>query len=268
MELMIERLENVPEIKSNIAEVRVWLLEVTEQFNGLVYTDDQIVEAKADRAKLNKLRKALSDERIRVKKECLKPFEQFEADMKELDQIAGKAISAVDEQVKAYEQKKRSEKLDRISEIWQGIKKPDWLDIGVLYKDSWLNASVTLKSIEAELNERVSQVYNELEALKQCAYSFEAIEEYKRTLNMFKGFEMSRNLERMAELKAKAEQAKTDLADIEPKPIEEVRAEAIQKMQEAKKVTLRFWAELTAEEAAELKEFFTARGIKYGELYA
>ena len=39
-----------------------------EEYKGLVYTDDQIKEAKTDRADLNRLKGILKDERIRMKR--------------------------------------------------------------------------------------------------------------------------------------------------------------------------------------------------------
>lgn len=48
-------------------------------YASLVYTDDQIANAKKDRADLNRLKKALNDERIRQEKEFLQPFNEFKA---------------------------------------------------------------------------------------------------------------------------------------------------------------------------------------------
>ena len=47
------------------------LTEKVSMYETLVYTDDQIKEAKADKAQLNKLKKALNDERIRIEKEYM-----------------------------------------------------------------------------------------------------------------------------------------------------------------------------------------------------
>ena len=48
------------EIGFNFEELKAELAERLDHYNGLVVTEDGIKEAKADRAKLNKLRKSVS----------------------------------------------------------------------------------------------------------------------------------------------------------------------------------------------------------------
>ena len=64
-------------------------------YQNRIYTEDTVAEAKTDRAKLNKLKKALSDERIERKKEFNKPFEAFEEQIKELCGIIDSVTSGL-----------------------------------------------------------------------------------------------------------------------------------------------------------------------------
>lgn len=45
--------------------------EITKQYTGLTYTEEQMQDAKKDRATLNAMRKDISDRRIQVKKQRL-----------------------------------------------------------------------------------------------------------------------------------------------------------------------------------------------------
>ena len=64
-------------IEWNYEELKAELSQKLEQYKGLVYTEDQIKEAKADRAKLNALATAIDGKRKELKKQCLQPYEQF-----------------------------------------------------------------------------------------------------------------------------------------------------------------------------------------------
>ena len=58
--------------------------EITKQYTGLTYTEEQMQDAKKDRATLNAMRKDISGRRIQVKKALMAPYEAFEAEVKEV----------------------------------------------------------------------------------------------------------------------------------------------------------------------------------------
>ena len=68
MELKMNEYQLPEKILFNYEELKQELTEKVAHYETLVYTDDQIKEAKADRANLNRLKKALNDERIRREK--------------------------------------------------------------------------------------------------------------------------------------------------------------------------------------------------------
>ena len=77
MELKIEKYNKPQAIEFNFEELKQELAEKVKMYETLVYTDDQIKEAKADRASLNKLKTALNDERLRLEREYMQPFNEF-----------------------------------------------------------------------------------------------------------------------------------------------------------------------------------------------
>lgn len=68
MELRVNEVTIPEKISFNYEELKAELTEKVAFYETLVYTDDQVKEAKADRATLNKLKKTLNDERIRREK--------------------------------------------------------------------------------------------------------------------------------------------------------------------------------------------------------
>lgn len=61
----------VEEIKWNNEELKAEIAAKMEDYRGLVFTEENISDAKKDRANLNKLKSAFEDERKRVKKLCM-----------------------------------------------------------------------------------------------------------------------------------------------------------------------------------------------------
>lgn len=108
MELRVNEVAIPEKIDFNYEELKAELISKVSFYETLVYTDDQIKDAKADKANLNKLKKALNDERIRKEKEYMQPFNVFKAQINEIIGIIDKPIAVIDEQVKAYDEKTQS----------------------------------------------------------------------------------------------------------------------------------------------------------------
>ena len=106
MELKINEVALPAPITFNYEELKSELLHKVSVYETMVYTEDQVKEAKADRAALNRLKKALNDERIRQEKEYMQPFNTFKAQIAELVKIIDNSVSVVDKQVKEFDEKK------------------------------------------------------------------------------------------------------------------------------------------------------------------
>lgn len=121
MELKINEVALPAPITFNYEELRAELLSKVSVYETMVYTEDQVKEAKADRAALNRLKKALNDERIRQEKDYMQPFNTFKAQVGELVKIIDKSVSVVDKQVKEFEEQQKAEKLKAIEEYWHSV---------------------------------------------------------------------------------------------------------------------------------------------------
>ena len=111
MELKIMPYEQPAAIKFNFEELKTELEERVKVYEKMVYDETQIQQAKADRADLNKLKKALNDERIRREKDYMVPFNEFKAQINEIIAIIDKPVAIIDKQVKEFEEKEKQEKL-------------------------------------------------------------------------------------------------------------------------------------------------------------
>lgn len=208
MEIRMNEMQLPERISFNYEELKQELTEKVSMYETMIYTDEQIKEAKADKANLNKLKKALNDERIRREKEYMQPFNDFKTKVAEIISIIDKPVAVIDRQVKEYEEKQKQDKLAKIQEYYNGIEKPDlhWLGLPAIYNEKWLNASVSMKSIQEEINARLEQVEMDMKIIADLPeFGFEAMETYKTTLDIRTAMNEANRLAEMAKRKAEQE---------------------------------------------------------------
>ena len=285
MELKVKELNFPKLIEFNFEELKAEITAKAALYKNMVYTDDSIKQAKADKAALNKFITALEDKRKEVKKQCLQPYEAFEKQMKELVAIVNEPVQLIDSQVKAYEDNQKADKLEKIQEFWEGTEHPEWLKCNRIFDQRWLNASFSLKKVQEAIEERLIQIEADVATISSLPeFSFEALEVYKQTLDLNKAIAEGHRLadiqKRKAEAAAAAEAARlaaeeekarlqeeagtmqvdvlvnAKLTDGSEVPIENVKVEIPAKQWVA------FEALLSTEDARALKEFCDSRQIE------
>ena len=273
IEMRVSEIQLPPPIKWNREEIKQWLVEILTQYDGLVYTDEQLKDAKADKAKLNKLRKALNDERIRYQKEYMASFDTFKAEVDEVLKMIDSTTAQISAQLDEAEKKRREDKADRISEIWEGITHPGWLDLGTIYNDRWLNVTYSLSQIETELRELISKVIDDLLTLEDLPeFSFEAKEEYKRTLNLAGAIREGQRLADIQRRKQEAERIRKEEQERRQKEAAEkaaleAQAKAEEQPEKEEPKIMREWIAfrvyVTYEEAMALKIWLNDHNITF-----
>ena len=149
----------LPEISWNYAELKQQLEAGLANYKGLAYSDDQIGEAKKDRAKLNKLADAIDGKRKEMKALYLRPYEAFEAQAKELVGMVKATVREIDDQVKAYEAARKEEKLRAIQEQYRAMI-GDLAELAPyerLHNPRWLNATAGMGAICQELGNKIDR---------------------------------------------------------------------------------------------------------------
>lgn len=277
MELRVNEVAIPEQITFNYEELKTELTDKVKMYETLVYDDTQIAEAKKDKASLNKLKKALNDERIRREREYMKPFDVFKAQVNEIIGIIDKPIAVIDAQVKEYEEKEKAEKRQKIEAFWQGELRedittmpPDWLQLSQIWDDRWLNKTVSIAAVKTDIKDAISRISDDLTTLSALPeFGFEATEVYKTTLDMNKALNEGRRLaeiqkrkqeqEAQAKAQAEAEAAKAE----EPKP-EPPKPDFINPpVEEAPAKWVNFSALLTTQQALALKDFFEVNNIQF-----
>lgn len=279
MELRINTWKSPEVIDFNFEELKEEITNKSALYKNMVYTDETIKDAKSDRALLNKFKTALEDKRKEVKKQCLEPYNQFEEQIKELVAIIDEPVKLIGEQITEFEDREKAEKHEQIIELFNKAGFQSFVTLEQIYDPKWLNKSVSLKSIEEELTNTVYRIGHDVTTINSLKeYSFEALEHYKKTLDLAGAIAegqrladiQKRKLEHEAEVKAREELAKKQAeerakAETEAnlhEESEEVAQEEPQSEVEIKRQWIKFVALLSKDDALALKEFCDSRGIE------
>lgn len=295
MELRVNEVQLPEVISFNYDELKAEITAVADKYANCIYNEDGIKGAKADRADLNRVKKALNDDRIRREKEYLKPFDDFKTKINELISIIDKPVKLIDTQIKSYEEQQKQNKKQSIIEYFDTLAKPEWLNFDRIFNEKWLNASVKMSAIQDEINAKLEQIQNDLNTLSKLPeFAFEATEEYKGTLDVNRAISEGSRLAEIAKRKAEHEAMLKAQAEARAKAAEEARqraeaerqaqaqreAEQAAQMQgvqavqaqpeqaeetqpEVKKQWVNFSAFLSTEDAIALKQFFNDRKIEF-----
>ena len=287
MELRIVPYQIPEKIEFNYEEIIQEIEPVVNEKASIYYSDEDIPAAKKDRAKFNTFKKAINDERIRMKKEYMKPFEEFEAKVKDINALADKAVIAIDKQIKEYEDNQKREKLDKIKALWTQMSVPEGLTMEKVYEERMLNTSFSMKKVETCFELAIGKFNRDMATLAALPeFGFEAQQVYISTFDINKALAEGQRMAQIQRQKAEyeAEQARRKAEEeakkvAEQVPVEVVTAEEIAQskqeyieaasangihvMEAPAKQWVGFKALLSTEDALALRDFFKSRNIQF-----
>ncbi len=254
LDLIISEIE-IPKISiTNKDEIIKVLKETLINFDR-VLTEDTLKEGKEDKAKLNKLNKAIEDKRKEIKKLVMIPYTEIEKDFAEITDLISEASNKLDVQVKAFEEEEKKKKQEQINKLLE-------LDTTRLmsFDPRWLNVTYKLKDIKQEILDFVTKYNQDMEILKDEDITIK--DYYNKTLNISATLLEKKRIEDLRkqeeERKQKQEEVKVEIKqeEIEPieitfEPVTEVKNKAILEV------------EITYNQALKLKQFLSENNINY-----
>lgn len=162
-------------------------LKLSENLKTVEVSEENIKESKKLIAEVNKDVKKLEDYRIKVKKEMLKPYNDFEIQVKEIVKIVKEADEYVRSQIRELEEIERENKKAIVKEMFENkAKHYDFNEIitfDKFFKESMSNKTTSLDKIENELSEWLEQRKMDIEVIKSLKDD-EVLKEYLETFNL------------------------------------------------------------------------------------
>jgi hypothetical protein len=201
----------------NFEEIKEKLNSELEIYKNMIFTEESKTEAKKTIASLRKLKKSVNDKKLEVKKSFMIPYTNFEAQVKELDNLIDEPINFINNQVEEFERKRVEEKKALISEIYteimaEHVEASGYLPLQRIYDSKWENATTTKKAIAETITERVDHVEKDLGIIRSMESEFEdkGIEKYKATLELSDAIEVMNQYQKQKEeiLRRQEEEAK------------------------------------------------------------
>lgn len=201
MEFVVKTdLNQLPQtIDFNFEEMKAELSEKLTYYNALVVTSDSIKDAKNDKAKLNKLIKAVEDKRKDVKKACLAPYEQFEKQCKEITAMIQHPILAIDTQIKAFDDLEQQQKWVEIEAYYKAeVKELETIaPLDKIVSQKWKNKTESLETVCNGIGDTLDRIRGELETIStlHSPYEQQIKDVYLNDYNLSRALQEQKRLE-------------------------------------------------------------------------
>lgn len=147
-------------LESNAEAIQLFVLDRLKDYTPENYIG-KADEAKADRAVLNNAEKALNTRRLELERQYMAPFATFKAIITDTCKALKQASGALDDIVKAEEEREKTEKAEKIQEYWDASGFT-LFDVTQVYNSKWLNKTTKLKDVYAEIDQIQKKTFDDL----------------------------------------------------------------------------------------------------------
>lgn len=151
-------------LTTNALQLRDHVAATLERYPPENYSEENVDQAKADRAILNKAAKELNDRRIQLERDWNEPLQEFKSIIGDTVKMISEGSAKIDAVVKGVESKAKAEKRAAIEELWER-KGITLLPLSKLWDDRWLNKTKRLPAVEKEIGEKLIKIEAELDTL-------------------------------------------------------------------------------------------------------
>lgn len=182
-----------------------------QKYDGLIFTDEEIPEAKKRMADLNRLKKNIEDKRKEIKKEIAEPYMQFEAQIKPIVQRIDEVRGKIDVQVKDYE-RIRDEKKQKEIQDWWAANGTKGVSIQLVWDPRYLNVTFTMDQVIQDLKAKKEKNTENLALICNMAKDNPVqadfmIEDFTKHLSVQQALE---NWQKLEDARIRAEQIKAE----------------------------------------------------------
>lgn len=274
--------ENINQVHE---QVRSWLASFPTDLSNC--TESDIASMKSNCASLRSGKKTIEEEQKRIKKEYLKPLDEFEAKVKPITVEIDKAIDMYKSKLDEYEVIRCDTKRKEITEWWNAHRNPMMKpDISLVWDDRYLNKTGIGESWQKDLESKIEKIDADLSVIGSMNSNMDQLNfvsaRYSEHLDLSRAIsewnEHVEALRRTEELRARAEaerqareKARLEDQEREKQKAEEVTAESVNVAQETanepqEPETGTYWAEFridgaTLDQMKALTAFIQQNGL-------
>lgn len=201
--------ENINQVH---AQVKQWLASFPTDLSNC--TESDIASMKSNCASLRSGKKTIEEERKRIKKEYLKPLDEFEAKVKPITVEIDKAIDMYKSKLDEYEVIRCDTKRKEITEWWNAHRNPMMKpDISLVWDEIYLNKTGIGQTWQEDLQSKIDKIDADLSVIGSMNSNMEQLNfvsaRYSEHLDLSRAIsewnEHVEALRRTEEVRAKAE---------------------------------------------------------------
>lgn len=161
-------IENPEQGIANYEPLKAAAQEMAAVYGSQLVSVDAIKDAKTDMAMLRKLAKSASDMRIKIEREHAAKIATVTKQLKEVAGIFTDAAAKIDSQVKAYDEERKTARLEEIRQIYAEEigDMADIIPFEKLYRADWLNKTTTDKTVRGDIQTAVINAQTGIEQIK------------------------------------------------------------------------------------------------------
>lgn len=264
------------ELTTNAKVILATVKAQLEHYKAENYSEDNIADAKRDKAELNAAAKRLNDKRLELEREFMKPFNEFKDTVTETCTLIKTASSQIDGVVKAVEDREKAEKEKRLIEAWDGLGFT-LVSLSKVWNPAWLNKTAKVKEVIAEMGRIIEKVTQDLVVLDRIGEP-DAKAYYLDTLNLDAALREADRIKANRERLAAIERAKAEAPAVMAPEMPAGKAQATPTASEPAEATadtpevapallertMRVWG--TYEQLVALSRFMNENGIEFEKI--
>lgn len=260
------KIEGVQKITDNMAEIKEYALETKKYYENLVFNDEQVKEAKDERAGINKTVKKVADYRKDTVDKFNKPLEEFVKTAKETESILKEASNCIDVQIKKYEEEEKQNKKKDCEVLFDSLigDLSELISFEKVFDNRWLNKTTKMTEVEQDIKNTIEKVNGGMQAIKELNSEFET-----ELINTFlEDYDLSKAIMKNTQLKAQKEKlAKTEVAKEETKQeiIKEMVSTPVEDVEDERDIIKTYTLKITANytKMTALRKFMEINDIKF-----
>lgn len=199
-EFQIVSLENKEISAWDFSILKSELEKYLEEYKGIVYSSENMSEAKTNRANLNKIKKELEKARSAFMKKCLEPYEMIKPQIKELVGMIDSQKAEIDDVVNEHTSLKKAEKEAEVREYYykKAFVLGEFTDslYSKLLNPKWTNVSASKNKVKEEIQIAINKALDDINLIKALKSPFEEVllKKYVETLSVDKALAKNEEL--------------------------------------------------------------------------
>jgi hypothetical protein len=210
LELKIGK-KSLGQLTTNALDIKALVEKILPNYDVANYNESNIDSAKKDKALLNSSAKALNDERIKLEKEWMVPFNDFKDIVNDTCKLIKSATDKIDVVVKESEAKEKEIKRGQIVDYFDGLNFT-LVPLEKFFDEKWLNKTAKLKDVQLEIKSKIAKISDDIITIEAIGTDVDLLKAlYLDTLNLNNTIQYANTLKANRETAQKEAKTRTQV---------------------------------------------------------